>query len=73
MCEWIEGRRLDASPPLEILWEGKWEPIKKFLVIKEKFVKSPIGLVPVHGYGSKDTHSKESHRMDVPPSASMDK
>ena len=60
MCEWIEGRRLDASSPLEILWEGKWEPIKKFLVIKEKFVKSPIGLVPVHGYGSKDTHSKES-------------
>ena len=22
-CEWIEGRRLDASSPLEILWEGK--------------------------------------------------
>ena len=42
------------------MWEGKWEPSKKFLVIKEKFVKSPIGLVPVHGYGSKDTHSKES-------------
>ena len=24
MCEWIEGRKLDASSPLEILWEGKW-------------------------------------------------
>ena len=60
ICEWIEGRRLDASSPLEILWEGKWEPCTKFLVIKENFVKSPIGLVPVYGYGSIDTHSKES-------------
>ena len=59
-CEWIEGRRLDASSPLEILWEGEWEPCKKFHVIKEKFVKSPIGSVLVYGYGSKDTHSKES-------------
>ena len=60
MCEWIEGRILDASSPLEILWEGKWEPCTKFLVIKERFVKSPIGLVPVYWYGSKDTHSKQS-------------
>ena len=60
VCEWIEGRKLDASSPLEILWEGKWEPRSKFNVIKEKFERSPIGLVPVHGYGSKDTHSKES-------------
>ena len=60
VCEWIEGRKLDASSPLEILWEGKWEPRSKFNVIKEKFEKSPIGLIPVHGYGSKDTHSKES-------------
>ena len=60
VCEWIEGRKLDASSPLEILWEGKWEPRSKFNVIKEKFEKSPIGLIPVHGYGSKDTQSKES-------------
>ena len=53
VCEWIEGRKLDASSPLEILWEGKWEPRSKFNVIKEKFEKSPIGLIPVHGYGSK--------------------
>ena len=43
-----------------MLWKGKWEPRSKFNIIKEKFVKSPIGLVPTHGYGCKDSHSKES-------------
>ena len=42
------------------MWKGKWEPRSKFNIIKEKFVKSPIGLVPTHGYGCKDSHSKES-------------
>ena len=28
--------------------------------MKEKFVKSPIGLIPQHGYSGKDNHSKES-------------
>ena len=60
VCEWIEGRLVNSSSQLEILWNGKWEPRSKFNIIKEKFVKSPIGLIPVHGYGSKDTHSKES-------------
>ena len=60
MCEWIEARKIDASSPLEVLWKGKWEPRSKFNIIKEKFVKSAIGLVPTHGYGCKDRHSKES-------------
>ena len=60
VCEWIEGRLGNSSSQLEVLWNGKWEPRSKFNIIKEKFVKSPIGLVPVHGYGSKDTHSIES-------------
>ena len=60
VCEWIEGRMVDSATPLEVLWNGKWEPRSKFTIIKEKFVKSPIGLPPVHGYGCKDNHSKES-------------
>ena len=60
VCEWIEGRLANASTPLEILWNGKWEPWSKFPIVKEKFVKSSIGLTPPHGYGCKDTHSKES-------------
>ena len=60
VCEWIEGRLVNASTPLEILWNGKWEPRSKFKIVREKFVKSSIGLPPPHGYGCKDTHSKES-------------
>ena len=60
VCEWVEARKIDASSPLEVMWKGKWEPRSKFNIIKEKFVKSPIGLVPTHGYGCKDSHSKES-------------
>ena len=60
VCTWIEGRIVDSSSPLEVWWNGKWEPRSKFTIMKEKFVKSPIGLPPVHGYGCKDNHSKES-------------
>ena len=60
VCEWIEARKIYASSPLEVLWKGKWEPRSKFNIIKEKFVKSAIGLVPTHGCGCKDSHSKES-------------
>ena len=60
VCEWVEARKIDASSPLEVMWKGKWEPRSKFNIIKEKFVKLPIGLVPTHGYGCKDSHSKES-------------
>ena len=60
VCEWVEARKIDASSPLEVMWKGKWEPRSKFNIIKEKFAKSPIGLVPTHGYGCKDSHSKES-------------
>ena len=59
-CEWLEARKLDASSQLEVLWNGNWVTRSMLNVVKERFVKSPIGLVPVHGYGCKDTHSKES-------------
>ena len=60
VCEWLEGRVVNSSTPLEILWNGKWEPRSKFTIIKKKFVSSPMGLVSIHGYGCKDNHSKES-------------
>ena len=59
-CEWTEARKVDNSSPLEVQWKGEWEPRTNFNIMKEKFVKSPIGLIPVHGYGCKDNHSKES-------------
>ncbi|MCG8622527.1 MAG: DNA polymerase [Proteobacteria bacterium] len=57
-CEWREARRMNYSSPCEIFSEGKWKPIQN--IVKEKFVSSPIGLVPVHGYAGKDNHSVES-------------
>ena len=33
---------------------------KRFEYQEIEFVKSPIGLVPPHGYSGSDTHSKES-------------
>ena len=59
-CEWTEARKVDNSSPLEIQWKGEWEPRTNFNIMKEKFVKSAIGLIPVHGYSCKDNHSKES-------------
>ena len=59
-CEWLEGRVVNSSTPLEVLWDGKWIPRSKLTIIKEEFVKSPIGLIPIHGYGCKDSHSRES-------------
>ena len=48
VCEWIEARLVNASTPLEILWNGKWESRSKFKIVREKFVKSSIGLPPHH-------------------------
>ena len=57
-CEWVEARRLNYSSPCEVFCEGKWKPV--YNIVKEKFVSSPIGLVPVYGYAGKDNHSVES-------------
>ena len=59
-CEWLEGRKVTAYSELEICYEGEWIPRKNLNIKKEKFVKSPIGLIPPHGYSGSDTHSKES-------------
>ena len=60
ICEWTPARQADANSQLEIFWDETWQPREKFKIVREKFVKSSIGLPPVYGYGCKDTHSKES-------------
>ena len=59
-CNWLEGRRWTATNPLEVLYKGKWVPSSQLKIVKEKFVKSPLGLIPSHGYSGRDNHSKES-------------
>ena len=59
-CHWLKARKVNASAPLEIFYRGKWLPRKDIQLCKEKFVKSPIGLIPTHGYSGNNNHSKES-------------
>ena len=54
----MKGRKLDHSSQVEVLCQGKWVPTHN--IVKQKFVSSPIGLIPVHGYAGKDNHSVDS-------------
>ena len=59
-CTWLQARKMHTSAPLEIWFEEQWLPETAFHIVKKKFVSSPIGLIPTHGYSGKDNHSKES-------------
>ena len=59
-CNWLEGRKINASAPLEILIDGEWKNSDNFNIKKTAFVSSPIALIPPHGYNNFDNHSKQS-------------
>ena len=59
-CEWLEGRKLNASSPLKVLVEDEWITSNNLKIVKEKFQSSSIGLIPPHGYSGNNNHSKES-------------
>ena len=59
-CEWLEGRKLTGDSEIEVLIDGVWIDCKRLSIHKKKFVKSPVGLVPPHGYSGSDNHSKEA-------------
>ena len=42
------------------MYQGKWVPAYTLNIVKKKFVKSPIGVIPPHGYSGRDNHSVES-------------
>ena len=46
---WLQARKMHTSAPLEIWFEGQWLPETAFHIVKKKFVRSPIGLIPTHG------------------------
>ena len=59
-CSWTLARKLEANGKLELLTEeGRWEDANRYAISLSRFVKSPIGLLPPHGYGRKDIFSKE--------------
>ena len=55
-CKWIPARKQDFFSSLEVEGLDGWRPID-FPIIKEKFVESPIGLIPPHGYSGPVNHS----------------
>ena len=59
-CSWLEGRKINASSPFEVLVDGIWVNVNNLSVKKTKFVSSPIALIPPHGYNNIDNHSKQS-------------
>ena len=59
-CEWLEGRKKTGDDDIEVMYEGKWVPAFTLNIVKKKFVKSPIGVIPPHGYSGRDNHSIES-------------
>lgn len=60
ICEWNEAKKINASEELEVLVDGKWVKKCDLKIVKEKFIKSPIGLIPVNEYSNTDHYSKES-------------
>ena len=59
-CEWTLGRQVTGDSSIEIFQEGKWVTINKSEIENQKFLKSPIGLIPTHEYRGGENHSKES-------------
>ena len=59
-CEWLQGRERTGDDEVEVFYQDKWVPRSILSVVKAKFVKSPIGIIPPHGYSGRDNHSIES-------------
>ena len=59
-CTWLQARKLTSHSNLEVLVDDEWLDSSNLKTVMERFVSSPIGLIPVHGYSGSDNHSKES-------------
>ena len=51
-------RKQNGDAPLEILdTSEKWVIPENDEILISKFVRSPVGLIPPHGYGRRDNYS----------------
>ena len=59
LCKWNEGRKLHGDAPIEMLHsDGTWSvPVDDLI---RRFVNSPIGLLPSHGYVRRDNYSQQA-------------
>ncbi len=57
-CRWTEARKLHGDAPVQVLTgKGEWRRADS---VCEKFVSSPLGVLPPHGYARRDNYSKQS-------------
>ena len=59
-CHWLEGRKINAKSPLEVLVEGEWVNADLLSIKKSVIVSTPLALIPPHGYNKPDNHSLQS-------------
>ena len=60
---WVKARKLYRDAPIEVyIGDGSWAQVNWQEVVTHCFVKSPIGLVPPHGYARRDNYSM--HTME---------
>ena len=58
-CVWSEGRKINGFSDIQVYLNDEWVSECLVKIVKKKFVKSPIGIIPADGY-SGDRHSKAS-------------
>ena len=57
-CSWVKARKLHGDASIEVyIGEGSWAEVDWDEVATHHFVKSPIGLIPPHGYAQRDNYS----------------
>ena len=60
-CLWTEARQQSAQSPLEVKQtNGEWTPLCHQPILRQRFVSSPVALLPPQGYSRRDRFSKQS-------------
>ena len=61
ICTWTPACKANGDANITIQDnDGLWVPVNRDEVVKQKFISSPIALIPQHGYSRRDNFSKEA-------------
>ena len=57
-CPWVKARKLHDDAPIKVyIGDGSWAEVDWDEVATHCVVKSPIGLIPPHGYAQRDNYN----------------
>ena len=59
-CLWSEARILSLQNAWQVLVDGHWINVQESLIVRKKFLSSPIGLIPNSGYSGRNLYSVEA-------------